>query len=37
MSGGFRDLERGVQLLVREAHLKIFGLPGPLLVISTDW
>ena len=26
-SGGFRNLERGVQPLVREAHPKIVGLP----------
>ena len=36
-SGGFRNLERGVQPLVRETHLKIFGLPRLLLVIATDW
>ena len=28
-SGGFRNLERGVRPLPREAHLKIFGLPHP--------
>ena len=31
-SGGFRNLERGVQLLVREARPKIFGSPRPLPV-----
>ena len=30
-SGGFRNLERGVQPLAREALAKIFGLPRPLL------
>ena len=30
-SGGFRNLERGVQSLAREAHPKIFWLPCPLL------
>ena len=29
-SGGFRNLERGVQPLAREAHPKILGLPRPL-------
>ena len=29
-SGGSRNLERGVQLRVHEAHPKIFGLPCPL-------
>ena len=29
-SGGSRNLERGVQLRVHEAHPKIFGLPRPL-------
>ena len=37
LSGGFRNLERGVQPPVCKAHLKIFGLPRPLLVIATDW
>ena len=43
LSGGFRNLERGVQPLAREAQPKIFGLPRPLLVntcievLSTDW
>ena len=32
-SGGFRNLERGVQSLAREAHPKIFWLPCPLLVM----
>ena len=31
-SGGFRNLEGGVQPLVCEVHLKFFGLPCPLLV-----
>ena len=31
-SGGFRNLERGVQALAREARRKIFGLPRPLPV-----
>ena len=31
-SGGFRNLERGVQLLEREVRAKIFWLPHPLLV-----
>jgi len=30
ISGGSRNLERGVQLRIREAHPKIFGLPRPL-------
>jgi len=29
-SGGSRNLERGVQLRVHEAHPKMFGLPRPL-------
>ena len=32
-SGGFRNLERGIQLLVREACLKIFWLPRPVPVM----
>ena len=32
VSGGFRNLERGVQLLAREAQLEILGLPHPLPV-----
>ena len=36
-SGGFRNLERGVQSLASEVHPKIFGLPCPLPVIATDW
>ena len=36
-SDGFRNLGMGVQPLMREAHLKIFGLPRPFLVIATDW
>ena len=32
VSGGFRNLERGVQQLAREARPKIFGLPRPLTV-----
>jgi len=42
-SGGSRNLERGVQLQVHEAHLKIFGLPCPLpdvharvIIVATD-
>jgi len=31
-SGGFRNLERGVQLLTHEAQLKILRLPRPLPV-----
>ena len=31
-SGGFRNSERGVQPLVREARRQIFGLPRPLSV-----
>ena len=31
-SGGFRDLERGVQPLACEAYPKVFGLPRPLPV-----
>ena len=31
-SGGFRNLERGVQPLAGEAQPKIFGLPCPLPV-----
>ena len=31
-SGGFRNSERGVQPLAREARLQIFGLPRPLSV-----
>ena len=31
-SGGFRNSERGVQPLVREARMQILGLPCPLLV-----
>ena len=31
-SSGFRNSERGVQLLAREARPQIFGLPRPLLV-----
>ena len=30
--GGFRNLERGVQLLAREAQPKILGMPRPLPV-----
>ena len=36
-SGGFRNLERVIQPLASEAHPKIFGLPCPLSVITTDW
>ena len=39
-SGGFRNLERGVQLLAREARPKIFGLPRPLsvtLAVPTEY
>jgi len=43
-SGGSRNLERGVQLRVHEAHPKIFGWPRPLLdinahviIVATDW
>ena len=39
-SRGFRNLERGVQLLAREARPKIFGLPRPLpvtLAVSADY
>ena len=32
LSGGFRNLERGVQPLAREAHLKIFWVATPLPV-----
>jgi len=42
-SGGSRNLERGVQLRVYEAHPKIFGLPRPLpdvnahvIIVATD-
>ena len=31
------NLKRGVQLLECEAQWKIFGLPHPLPVITTDW
>jgi len=31
-SGGFRNLERGIQPLACEAHLQILGLPRPLPV-----
>ena len=39
-SGGFRNLERGVQLLVHKARAKIFGLPRPLsvtLAVPTEY
>jgi len=36
LSGGFRNLERGIQPLAREAHPQIFWLPRPLLVLATD-
>ena len=40
LSGGFRNLERGVQLLACEARPKIFGLPRPLpvtLAVPTEY
>jgi len=35
VSGGSRNLERGVQLRVHKAHPKIFGLPRPLPDVNT--
>ena len=42
ISGGSRNLERGVQPRANEAHPKIFGLPRPfpvilMHVVATDW
>jgi len=37
-SGGFRNLERGVQPLARKAHPEIVGLPRPLPVMfKNSW